>query len=497
VRLRSLTFLICLLGAVTAASPQEPTGAKNVILFIGDGFGAGQMVLGVRYARMVEGRELNLEQLMNDGNTGYALAIPYGSPVTDSAAAASQLATGVKARNETLSMNPSGHRTETILEWVEGRGLATGIVTNMRLSHATPAAFASHAISRYEPEPVILDQVLLEHDVDVLLGGGARALVPAGRRVSEFLPGVPAELDGGSNRRDEFDRISEARENGYTIVSDRDALARASRDADKLLGLFAASNLPYVVDTRAMGLDGVPSLKDSTTAALEVLGRSDAGFFLMVEAGRIDYGGHDNDAGAMLGEILDFDAALGAGIAFQRAHPETLIVVTADHGTGGFSFTYGDVGGQPESRVLENGLRYRPHTQYPEERHLELLGNQSASFVYMLEEAAGSPEQLIETVREHTGLSITLEEAREALVRDSEGNAWLEESPHFYDDTASNPACLLARTLARQTFVVWSTGGHTSGPLLTFGRGPGAEGLRGIYDNTHVHDVMKAALGGM
>ncbi len=495
-KLRSLMFLICVSVAVTATSAQENTGARNVILFIGDGLGAGQMALGIRYARMVEGRELNLEQLMNDGNTGYALASAYGSQVTDSAAAASQLATGVETRNETLSLTPSGYRTETILEWAEGRGLATGLVTNMRLSHATPAAFAAHQISRYEPEPVILDQMLFEHDVDVLLGGGARALVPAGHRVSEFLPDVPAELDGDSYRLDELDRISEAQEKGYTIVSDRDTLAQASRDAKKLLGLFAASNVPYVVDTRAMGLDGVPSLKDSTTAALEVLGRSEAGFFLMVEGGRIDYGGHDNDAGAMLNEILDFDAAAGAAIAFQRAHPETLIIVTADHGTGGFTFTYNEMDGPPEAQVLPSGLSYHPDTGYPERRHLELLHNQSASFLYMLEKAAGSPEHLIETVREHTSFSMTMEEAREALVRDSEGNAWLEESPHFYGDPESNPACLLGRALGRHTFVAWSTGGHTSEPVLTFGRGPGAEGLRGIYENTHVHDVMKDALGG-
>ena len=495
-RLRSLTFLICLFGAVAAASAQDNGRAQNVILFIGDGLGAGQMALGVRYARMVEGRELNLEQLMHDGNTGYALASPFGSPVTDSAAAASQLATGVKARNETLSLSPSGYRTETILEWAEGRGLATGLVTNMRLSHATPAAFAAHLISRYEPEPVILDQMLFEHDIDVLLGGGARALVPAGHRVSEYLPDIPAELDGDSHRLDEIDRVAEAKERGYTVVSDRHALAEASRDGKKLLGLFAASHVPYVVDTRAMGLDDVPSLKESTTAALEVLARAHAGFFLMVEGGRIDYAGHDNDAGSMLSEILDFDAAVGAGMAFQRAHPETLVIVTADHGTGGFTFTYGDFEAQPEWQALPSGLSYHPHHRYPERRHLELLGNQSASFAYMVTKAAGSPDGLVATVREHTGLTITMEEARAAMVRDSEGKAWLEDFRHFYGDPESNPACLLGRALARHTFVVWATGGHTTEPVLTFGRGPGAEGLRGIYENTHVHDVMKDALGG-
>jgi len=495
VKLRRLMLLVFLLGAVGAPGAQDG-GARNVILLIGDGLGAGQMGLGIRYARMVDGRALELERLLNDGDSGYVLANPYGSQVTDSAAAASQIATGIKARNETLSVSPSGDRAETILEWAEGRGLATGLVTNMRLSHATPAAFATHAISRYEPEPVLLDQMLFEHDVDVLIGGGARALVPAGHRVSEFLPGVAAELDGDSRRVDDLDRIAEAEENGYTVVSDRRALAEAARTAGKLLGLFAASNLPYVVDTRAMGLDGVPRLQDSTAAALEVLARSPAGFFLMVEGGRIDYGGHDNDAGAMLHEILDFDAAVGVAVDFQRAHPETLLVVTADHGTGGFTFTYQEIDGRPAAQVLPSGQSYRPESRYPDKRHLELLGNQSASFVYMLEQAAGSPERLVDTVREHTGLSLTMDEARRALVRDAQGNAWLEESPHFYTDTESNPACLLGRVLGRQTFVAWSTGGHTSGPLLAVGRGPGAEALRGIYENTHVHEVMKEALGG-
>ncbi len=496
-KLRSLMFLICLSCAVTLActQAQEPTGAKNVILFVGDGLGAEQMALGIRYARMVEGRELNMEQLMSDGNTGYSLADPYESPVTDSAAAASQLATGIKARNETLGVDPSGDRTETILEWAEGRGLATGLVTNMRLSHATAAAFAAHELSRYVPESVILDQMLFEHDVDVLLGGGARALVPAGHRVSEFLPGIPEELDGNSRRDDDLDRISEAKGQGYTVVSDRHALAQASRSANKLLGLFAASHVPYVIDARTMGLDSAPSLEESTDAALEVLARSEGGFFLMVEGGRIDYGGHDNDAGTMLHEILDFDAAVGAGIAFQRVHPETLVIVTADHGTGGFSITYVETDGPPEPQVLPSGLTYQLDTRYPDKRDLEVLGNQTASFQYILAKAEGSPERLVEAVLEHTGLSMTMEEAQEALVRDSEGNAWPEESPRFYGDLGSNPACLLSRTLARHTFFVWSTGGHTSGPLLTFGRGPGAEGLRGVYVNTHVHDVIMDAVG--
>ncbi len=496
--LLSLMRLLCLVLTLSLSSipigAREAPHAKNVILLIGDGLGAAQTALGIHYANIVEGRKLYLEALMNDGNTGYSMPTPYLSTVTDSAAAASQLATGQKARNETLSLSADGYVVETILEASKRRGLATGLVSNMRLSHATPAAFAAHQVSRYSPESEILDDVLTGYDVDVLLGGGARALVPSGRRVSEFLPGIVEEVDGVSNRKGDVNRIAEAKAKGYVVVSDRIGLAEASSKADKLLGLFAASHLPYVVDTRRMGLESIPSLKDMASAALDVLSRAGTGFFLMVEGGRIDYAGHDNDAGTMLHEIIDFDEALGAVLDFQARHPDTLVIVTADHGTGGFSFSYGDFNGRPPGWELPSGLRYAPHHSYPAREQLVALGRQSASYISILDEAKGSPEGLVEAVRAHTGLEMTIEEAREALVRDADGNAWIEDFSQFYADQASNPACLLGRRLARHTFVVWATGGHTMEPVLTFGRGPGAEMLRGVYENTHVYAVVMKAL---
>ena len=496
--LSSVMRLLCLILTLSLSSvpirARETPHAKNVILLIGDGLGAAQIAFGIHYANMVEGRKLYLESLMNDGNTGYSMPTPYLSTVIDSAAAASQMATGRKSRNETLGLSSDGYVVETILEASKRRGLATGLVSNMRLSHATPAAFAAHQVSRYGPESEILDDVLTGYDVDVLLGGGARALVPSGRRVSEFLPGIVDELDGGSNRQDEVNRIAEAKAKGYVVVSDRTGLAEASPKADKLLGLFAASHLPYVVDTRAMGLESVPSLKDMVSAALDVLSRAGTGFFLMVEGGRIDYAGHDNDAGTMLHGIIDFDEALGAVLDFQSRHPDTLVIVTADHGTGGFSFTYADFNSRPAGLELPSGLGYAPRHRYPDRKQLVALGRQSGSYSYILDRAKGSPEGLVEAVRTHTGFEMTIQEAKEALVRDADGNAWVEDFRHFYGDQTSNPACLLGRRLSRHTFVAWATGNHTMEPVLTFGRGPGAEMLRGVYENTHVYAVAMKAL---
>ncbi|HSF15332.1 MAG TPA: alkaline phosphatase [Vicinamibacteria bacterium] len=476
--------------AAPSITRAEPT---RVILFIGDGFGAAQTSFGLAYARMVDGRELAIERLMRDGNTGYALPIAYESPVTDSAAAATQISTGVNVRNETLGLDPDGRAIETIVEWAEERGIATGLVTNMRLSHATPAAFGSHQVSRYEPEPVIVDE-MLSLDIDVLLAGGGRALVPKGRRVSDFLPDLPPELDGESNRSDALNRIEGAKSRGYRAVSTATQLVEVSKETRRLLGLFAASHLPYVVDRRLLALEEVPALDVMTRASLDVLERSESGFFLMVEAGRIDYAGHDNDAGTMLQEILEFDRAIAVGMDFQERHPETLIVVTADHGTGGFSFTYGDWDGMPDPIALKSGLVYQPEHRYPSVEHLARLGQQSASFGLMLERAQGRAERLVEVVHAYTALSMTLDEARGALLRDETGRAWTVDFRQFYGDQASTPACLLGRALARHTHVVWSTGGHTSEPVMTFARGPSAERLRGVYYHSRVYEIVKAVL---
>ena len=370
VGLLALVF-VALSQTATVTLPQAG-GARNVILFVGDGLGPTQMTLGIRYAR-VEGKRLHMESLMGAGNTGYALPFPYESLVIDSAAAATQIATGQPARNETLGLDSDGRDLETIVEWAESRGLATGLVTNMVLTHATPAAFATHQSSRYDPEHLLADQLLGQVEIDVLLGGGARAFVSRGHKTSGSLPGIPPALDEESRRADERDLIDEARARGYTIASDRTSLWDGAQTASKLLGLFAAGNFPYVIDKRHERLDGVPSLSELTEAALQVLAKNENGFFLMVEGGRIDYAGHDNDAGSLVHEILDFDEAVGVGVRFQSENPETLILVTADHATGGFSFTY-SAPRESQGWLEASREAYRPRHYYAGKRSFDFWG---------------------------------------------------------------------------------------------------------------------------
>ena len=495
IKIIPLLLSIMLLVACGPAQNTEqlPAETRNVILFIGDGFGAAQTSLGVQYARLIEKRELNIESLMHDGNTGYSLPLPFDSIVIDSAAAATQLATGQAVRNETLGLNPDGYPIETIVEWAHEHGLGTGLVTNMRITHATPAAFAVHQGSRYNSEQTLMDDLLQDGDVDVFLGGGARALVPAGTLASAAFPGIPKELDGESIRDDEINWADELAGQGFAIVSDSTSLRQAASSATKLLGIFSADSLPYVIDGRQMSLSTVPTLAEMTSAALDVLSRRDEGFFMLVEGGRIDYAAHANDPGTLLHEILDFDAAVGKGLEFQRSHPDTLVVVTGDHGTGGFSFTDADFGPATEL-LLDSGIVYQPGCCYTPNDRLNILFQQNASYSYILQQADMDPDKLVELVLVHTGLEMTMDEAREALVRDEQGLPGTKDFRRYHTDPDDSASALLGLALAPHNYVVWSTGEHTSDLVPTYGRGPGAEKLRGIYLNTHIYLVMREAL---
>ena len=123
-----------------------------------------------------------------------------------------------------------------------------------------------------------------------------------------------------------------------------------------------------------------------------------------------------------------------------------------------------------------------------------MLSRQDASLEYILRQAGGDPDVLVNLVRTHTGLDMTVDDARDALVRDEEGNAWMKDYRPFYDDPGDNATALLGRALSRQTRVIWSSGGHTSDLVPAYGRGPGAEKLRGFYPNTHIYTVIREAL---
>ena len=288
--------------------------AKNVILLIGDGMGTAHRTAARLYSVGREG-ELAMDTLPT---AGMARTWSTESVVTDSAAAGTALATGVKTYNTAISVDPDGNSVQTILEKAQEAGKSVGLVTTMQLADATPASFAAHNADRNDHLSIALD--MFDHDVDVLLGGGEDYLLPEG---------TPGCYPDDGDRTDNRNLVDEAVAKGYThVCNEADFSAVDPSATDKLLGTFAdyAMTRPYA-----------PSLADMAAKAIAILSENPEGFFLMVEGGQIDKAAEVNDALNTIGDTVGFDQAVKAALDFQAENPDTLVIVTADHATGGLA----------------------------------------------------------------------------------------------------------------------------------------------------------------
>jgi len=296
--------------------------ATGIILFIGDGMGAEHREAG-RWSAVGQSGQLAMDTLSVTGELQTASA---DFSITDSAAAATAMATGVKTDNGHIGVDPDEVVLETILEIAEGRGMATGLVTTVEVSHATPAAFAAHVPDRNMMVEIALQ--VIGSGVDVLLGGGENEFLPTTELGCD--PGFPGERTDGRNL------IAEAQTAGFTYVCDATGLATVNTlTTDQLLGLFADEMMVRPFS---------PTLTEMTRAAIEILSRNPQGFFLMVEGGQIDTAAHVNDGANVIGDVIGFDEAVQVGLDYAALNPDTLVIVTADHETGGMSvsLTAGD-----------------------------------------------------------------------------------------------------------------------------------------------------------
>jgi alkaline phosphatase len=293
--------------------------ARNVILVIGDGMGLAQLTSGL----VAAGGSLAME-----GFPVVGLAKTFSSDrfVTDSAAAATALACGVKTKNGAIGVDSSGRRVSSLVELARRKGMKTGVVVTSSITHATPAAFYAHQSSRKNDEAIADD--LLASGLDLFIGGGRRFL---GRRCDgvDLLAGLEAA--------------------GYDLVTDPRGLATAK--GTRLAGLLADEDLPTITDGRGS------FLPDSVKLALARL-PGPRGFFLMVEGSQIDYGAHDQDAPRTAAEVVDLDQVVARALAFARSDQRTLVVVTADHETGGFALTTGSL----EKSTVDAKFATKDHT---------------------------------------------------------------------------------------------------------------------------------------
>ncbi len=315
-----------LLVSIVPAYAAEQSTPKNIILLIGDGMGIAQITAG----KIVKG-QLNLEEFKH---LGLLTTHSQSALITDSAAAGTALATGYKTNNKAISVSADGKPLKSIIEYAKEVNKATGLVVSSSITHATPAVFAAHIDSR-KKHSIIAEQIS-RSGIDVLFGGGRGYFIP--------------HTKPGSKREDDKNLLAELAE--FTTVIQTEEEFNRLGQVDSVVGLFADKHLPGA-DKRNPGLPGM------TEKAIEILSKNKNGFFLMVEGSQIDWAGHDNNQDDIITEVIDFDNTIGVALNFAKKNPQTLLVVTADHETGGFAIHNGSIA---DKVVSESGFTWTHHT---------------------------------------------------------------------------------------------------------------------------------------
>jgi alkaline phosphatase len=299
------TLLAIILLLPMSGFSQKEKHPKNIILMIGDGMGVGQIYAGLT----ANHGKLNLEQCTTVGFHKNQASDKY---VTDSAAGATAFACGQKTYNGAIGVDASGKSIPTILEIAERNGLATGLVATCSITHATPACFISHQASRSLDENIALD--FLRTDVDVFIGGGRKFF---------------------TNRTDGLNLSDSLKVRGYQIANTITEVKQVK--SGKLAAFLADEQQSQFSAGRG------DELVKSTEVALNLLKSNKKGMFLMIEGSQIDWGGHGNDTQYIIDEMIDFDNAIGNVLDFAKKDGNTLVIITADHETGGFSIIGGDM----------------------------------------------------------------------------------------------------------------------------------------------------------
>ncbi len=436
--------------------------AKYVFYFIGDGMGVNQVNAAETYLGALEGR-IGIKELCfaSFPNVGLVNTQSATNGVTDSAAGGTALSTGNKTKNGALGvLKDLTTPVTSIAEWAQEADAAVGITTSVSIDHATPASFYAHVGSRNESYKI--GEQLTKTDVDFY---GA----------SDFVS--PNNPDGGS------DLYEQAKANGFTIARGYKDYQKKSKKADKMI-LFQPEeaskvdrgSIPYALDRTKDDL----SLQDITRAAINFLMKKQGdkdGFFLMVEGGKIDWACHANDP-VFVSEVIDLDNAVKVAYEFYQQHPdETLIVVTADHETGGL--------------VLGRG---------PYELNLKTISHQRMSMVKL--------ERELKAMKGAKGDKFTWEEAKKFLTENfgfwesvkvsNDQTARLERSWNEFKEGKSGADRLcntVKHIISECALIGWQSGGHSNGYVPAFAIGAGAEQFHGRFDNTEICKKIANAAG--
>jgi alkaline phosphatase len=461
-----------LLAALLIVALAVSAEVKYVFYFIGDGMGSNQVFLSEMYRSAIQGQPLGRVQTLMTTfpYSGHAATFSKSNGITDSAAAGTCLASGHKTKNGMLGMNEDTVRIRSIAEELKEQGWGVGIMTTVAIDHATPAAFYAHVPKRSNYYKI--GRQLAESNFD-------------------FFGGAGFHLPQGKNDDKSVNLYRNAEKAGYVIAHGyEEGLAASQKSKTKRLILVQSTddqgakhgdNLPYAIDRKPGDL----TLTQIVSTAIPFLNARYDKFFMMVEGGMIDYACHGDDAATAIGETWDMDEAMRVAFAFYEQHPEeTLIVVTADHETGGLALGNSDY-----------------------TLHLDVLQNQKCSawvlsdlFTQLFKDNNHQPtwEQVQALYREQLGfwdaVEITADEEtklKELYEKACEGKAADEENMYKSVNALGQAGIAL---LNRKAHVGWTTRAHSAHAVPVFAIGANAQLFTGWHDNSEIVPLIRQAV---
>jgi len=463
------SFLLMLILSIQAQQ------AKYVFYFIGDGMGINQVQGTEMYLSELKG-EIGITPLLFTQFPYATMATTYSAShgVTDSAAAGTALATGKKTKNGALGVEKDlTTKVNSVATWAKENGYRVGVSSSVSIDHATPAAFYAHQGARSSYYNIGLD--LIEADFDFYAA-------------SDFLDPENANAKDGKSYESLYDLAQKA---GFTLARGYKDYLKKAKKADKMI-LFQSekasakdrSGLPYAIDRQK----GDMTLAEITRAGINFLSKEPSkGFFLMIEGGKIDWAGHSNDAATNFREVMDMDEAIKVAYEFYAQHPdETLIVVTADHETGGISI------GNGSSNLNLQALKSQ---KMSEGEFTRIINGMRAKYKNQV-----PWEAIQQALKENFGFweSIKLDDKQEARLKavydKSFGNqpVDLEKTLYSQDEPISSEAKRILNSIAN---VGWTSGGHSAGYVPVFAIGARADLFQGRMDNTEIPLRIAEAAG--
>ena len=420
---------------VQAKEVTKKNEIKNVIFLIGDGMGVSYTT-AYRYLKDNPTTKVVEQTEFDHYLVGQQMTYPEDphQNITDSAAAATAMSAGVKTYNAAIGVDNDGTKVKTVLEAAKEKGKSTGLVATSEITHATPASYGAHDVSRKNMNAIADDYYdeLIKggHKIDVMLGGGLTNFVREDRDLTKLF-----------------------KKDGYSYVTNKNEMVKDKNN--KVLGLFAPGGMPKMIDRDA----SMPSLGDMTNTAINKLSKDKDGFFLMVEGSQIDWAGHDNDIVAAMSEMEDFEKAFKAAIAFAKKDKHTLVVATADHSTGGYS-----IGARGDYNWYGAPIAAAKRT--PD---------------FMAEQIAKGAD-VESTLKTSINLDLKPEEIQSVITA--------AQSKKVVDIDNSIEAIFDTRSVTG-----WTTGGHTGEDVNVYAYGPGSQLFAGKIDNTdqakNIFNILK------